>query len=338
VQAAEATGKEVHQQLLGAFLFSLECRSGHYSIHDMNRRIFLTLAAACSGIPQLGAIEPISRKGKPKLMLGLAAYSFRKSMKWMRGKPVTAPEGTPSWDLFDFIDYCADQGCQGAELTSYFFPPDVDEKYLLEIKRHAYLRGVAIAGTAVGNVFTHPEGPKRREQVEYVKTWIRHASIMGAPHIRIFAGDVQKGSTQEEAEKNFLECYAECLELASQEGVFLGLENHHGIVAEADALLRLIRAADSKWAGVNLDSGNFRTEDPYGDLEKIAPYAVNVQLKMMLQRKGAPQKEDMDIPRLLEILKNANYQGWFTLEYEEEENPHTKVPEILSRLKPMLHS
>ena len=302
----------------------------------MKRRTFLSLAAACSGIPQLGAIEPITRKGQPKLVLGLAAYSFRKSMKWMKGKPVAAPEGWPSWDLFDFIDFCADQGCQGAELTSYFFPPDVDESYLLEIKRHAYLRGVAIAGTAVGNVFTHPEGPKRREQVEYVKTWIRHAAVMGAPHIRIFAGDMQKGSTREEAEKNFLECYTECLALAAEKGVFLGLENHGGIVAEADALVRLVRAADSKWAGVNLDSGNFKTAEPYADLEKIAPYAVNVQLKMMFQKKGAEKKEETDIPRVLDILRKANYQGWFTLEYEEEENPHEEVPRILSRLKPLL--
>lgn len=294
------------------------------------------MAAACAAAGPLGAIEPINRKGKPRLTLGLAAYSFRKSMKWMKGKENKAPDGWPSWDLFDFIDFCADQGVPGAELTSYFFPPDVDDKYLLEIKRHAYLRGVAIAGTAVGNVFTHPEGPERREQIEYVKTWIRHSSVMGAPHIRVFAGDVRKGSTQEEAEKNFLECYRECLALAAEKGVFLGLENHGGIVAEADPLVRLIKASDSKWAGINLDSGNFKTEDPYADLAKIAPYAVNVQLKLMLQRKGAAKKEETDIPRVLEILREANYQGWFTLEYEEEENPHEVIPKVLADLKPLL--
>lgn len=294
------------------------------------------MAAACAAAGPLGAIEPINRKGKPRLVLGLAAYSFRKSMKWMKGKENKAPDGWPSWDLFDFIDFCADQGVAGAELTSYFFPPDVDEKYLLEIKRHAYLRGVAIAGTAVGNVFTHPEGPKRQEQIEYVKTWIRHSSVMGAPHIRVFAGDVQKGSTQEEGEKNFLECYRECLALAAEKGVFLGLENHGGIVAEADPLVRLIKASDSKWAGINLDSGNFKTEDPYADLAKIAPYAVNVQLKLMLQRKGAAKKEETDIPRVLQILRDANYQGWFTLEYEEEENPHEVIPKVLADLKPLL--
>lgn len=238
--------------------------------------------------------------------------------------------------MFDFIDYCADHGCAGAELTSYFFPPEFDEAYLLKLKRHAYLRGVAISGTAVGNVFTHPEGAKRREQVEYVKDWIRHAAVMGAPHIRVFAGKAPKGMSQEEAEKNFLECYKECLELAAEKGVFLGLENHGGIVAEADALVKLIKAVDSPWAGINLDGGNFHTEDPYGDLAKIAPYAVNVQMKMMLRRKGETKKEPVDLPRFLKILRDANYQGWFILEYEEEEDAEKAVPRILKELAPLL--
>lgn len=315
--------------------FSLATRGIHPRMLQMNRRTFLSLAT-CAGIAPLGAIEPIARKGKPRLVLGLAAYSFRKSMKWMKGKEQKSPDGWPSWDLFDFIDFCADHGIAGAELTSYFFPPDVDEKYLLEIRRHAYLRGVTITGTAVGNTFTHPEGAKRREEIEYVKTWIRHSALMGAPHIRVFAGNVQKGSTQEEAEKNFLECYRECLVLAAEKGVFLGLENHGGIVAEADPLIRLIKATDSKWAGINFDSGNFKTADPYGDLAKIAPYSVNVQLKLMLQRKGEEKKEATDIPRVLKILNDASYQGWFTLEYEEEENPHEVVPKVLAELKPLL--
>ena len=40
-----------------------------------------------------------------------------------------------------------------------------------------------------------------------------------------------------------------------------------------------IEAVDpSPWLGINFDSGNFRTDDPYRDLEKIAPYAVTAQI------------------------------------------------------------
>ena len=284
----------------------------------------------------LGAIEPIRRQGDPKLLLGLAAYSFRRKMKWMKGKPNEEAREGGDWDMLDFIDYCADHGCAGAELTSYFFPPEFDEAYLLKLKRHAYLRGVAVSGTAVGNVFTHPKGEERRKEIDYVKNWIRYAAVMGAPHIRVFAGNARKGVSQKEAEKNFLECYEECLELAGEKGIFLGLENHGGIVSEADALVRIMKAVDSPWAGINLDSGNFHTTDPYGDLAKIAPYAVNVQMKVSLKRKDAKEKEPIDLPRLLKILRAVNYQGWFTLEYEEEQDAEKAVPGILTEMAALL--
>ncbi|RBP42362.1 sugar phosphate isomerase/epimerase [Roseimicrobium gellanilyticum] len=303
----------------------------------MNRRHFLSSAAAALGASALPAIEPINRKGKSRMMLGLAAYSFRDNMKWMKGKENTKLKaGGPAWDILDFIDYCADQGCPGAELTSYFFPPDCDEKYLLEVKRRAYLRGVNITGTAVGNTFTHPKGEARDKEIAYVKEWIEKSTIMGAPHIRVFAGTVQKGSTPEEAEKNCQECYDECLAFADKKGVFLGLENHGGIVAEPEPLIKMVRAAKSPWAGINFDSGNFHTEDPYGDMAKIAPYAVNVQLKMKVKPKDSKEGEPVDTARVLKILKDANYQGWFTLEYEEKEDPFVAVPRILADLKPQL--
>lgn len=302
----------------------------------MNRRRFLTSAATALGATALPAIEPIARKGKSRMMLGLAAYSFRDNMKWMRGKENKVKEERPAWDIIDFIDYCAEQGCPGAELTSYFFPPDADDEYLLKVKRHAYLRGVNITGTAIGNTFTHPPGEARDKEMSYTLEWIEKAALMGAPHIRVFAGSIPKGSTQEEAEKNCLECYKECLEVAARFGVLLGLENHGGIVADPEALLRLIKAVDSPWAGINWDSGNFHSEDPYADLAKIAPYAVNVQLKMKVHAKDDKEGKPSDVPRLLKILRDANYQGWFTLEYEDKEDPFVAVPRILGELKTLL--
>ena len=53
----------------------------------MNRRSFLTTGLGALGTAALPAIEPIQRRGGPRLVLGLAAYSFRNRMKWMRGMP-----------------------------------------------------------------------------------------------------------------------------------------------------------------------------------------------------------------------------------------------------------
>lgn len=304
----------------------------------ISRRHFLSTSLGALTVTSLPAIEPIKRPGKSRMQLGVAAYSFREYFQWMRDKQQKPKNDRKQWSITDFVDWCADNNVPGAELTSYFFPPDVNEASLLELKRHCYLRGVQIAGTAVGNNFALPKGDKLSEQIAYTKKWIDHAATMGAPHIRVFAGPQPKDLTEEQAVANCLESYQECLDYAGKKGVFLGLENHGGIVAEPENLIKMVQAAKSPWAGINFDSGNFHTEDPYADLAKIAPYAVNVQLKMEISRKGSEKGkgEPSDVKRVLQILRDANYQGWFTLEFETKEDPFVKVPEICDMLRPLL--
>jgi sugar phosphate isomerase/epimerase len=302
------------------------------------RRHFLSAIGSLAAFPALG-IQPIQRAGKSRMTLGVAAYSFGKYFQWMKEKEQKPVAGHKPWSVIDFIDWCADNNVPGAELTSYFFPPTADEAYCLEVRRHAYLRGVQICGTAVGNVFTHPAGEAREKEMAYVRKWIDLAAAMGAPHIRVFAGNKQKGQSDEEAMAACQAAYDESLEYAGKKGVFLGLENHGGIVAEPSPLLALVKNAKSPWAGINFDSGNFHGEDPYAELAEIAPYSVNVQLKMDISRKGMAkgQHEDSDIPRVLKMLREANYQGWFTLEYERKEaDPFVEIPKILDTLRPML--
>lgn len=304
----------------------------------ISRRHFLSTSLGALTVTSLPAIEPIKRAGKSRMQLGVAAYSFREYFQWMKDKEQTPKGDRKPWSIIDFVDWCADNNVPGAELTSYFFPPDVDEAYLLELKRHCYLRGVQIAGTAVGNNFALPKGEKLDEQIAYTKKWIDHAATMGAPHIRVFAGAKPKELSEEEAVANCLEAYQECLDYAGKKGVFLGLENHGGIVAEPENLVKMVQAAKSPWAGINFDSGNFHTEDPYADLAKIAPYSVNVQLKMEISRKGTPkgEGEPSDVARVLKILRDANYQGWFVLEYEKKDDPFVEVPKICEMLRPLL--
>lgn len=303
----------------------------------LNRRMFLHRAAVATAAAPLlcSAIEPFSRQGPPRLRLSLAAYSFRQYFKDGRDSDAPRADASKLIDLFQFIDFCAAHGCEGAELTSYYFPPKADSEFLLKLRRHAFLRGVSISGTAVGNTFTDPEGPQRQEQLALVKRWIDRAALLGAPHIRIFAGSVPRGLNASEAKKLCISAVEECAGIAAQKGVFLGLENHGGIVAEPKDLLEIVRAINSPWVGINLDSGNFHTDDPYRDLEMCAPYAVNVQIKSEIRRRGE-RVERADFKRMIEILRKANYQGFVALEYEAAADPWTQVPVLLNELRLLL--
>ena len=300
----------------------------------LSRRSFVktTVQAglALSGLSWLeqfaNAAGPVERAGKPRFQLSLAAYSFRDFFN--------AKDPAKKIDLFKFIDFCADQGCEGTELTSYYFPKDVTPEYLINVHRHAFLRGVTISGTAVGNNFAMPKGEKLDEQVRLVKKWIDNAAILGAPHIRVFSGNKPpQGMTDAEARKLSIPPLEECCEYAGKKGIFLGMENHGGIVEESDALLEIVHAVKSPWLGVNLDTGNFRTEDPYADLAKCAPYAVNVQLKVNMHPTTQKDPVPADINRLFKILRDANYQGFVALEYEAKPDPWTAIPEYLQKMK-----
>ena len=150
---------------------------------------------------------------------------------------------------------------------------------------------------------------------------------MGAPTIRIFAGNLQKGTTEVQARQWCIECIRECCEYAARKGVILALENHGGIVTTAAQLVSIVREIDSEWFGVTWDSGNFRSPDPYAELATIAPYAVTAQIKTSIGGKPA------DLPRVVRILNDVNYRGWLALEYEDEEEPKIAVPRYLEELR-----
>ena len=91
---------------------------------------------------------------------------------------------------------------------------------------------------------------------------------------------------------------------------------------------------DHPWFGVNLDTGNFRTDNPYADMAAAAPYAVNVQVKVELRVNGKP--EPTDLARVMNILRKANFQGYVVLEYEAKEDPYTTIPPVLKKMQPLL--
>lgn len=317
-------------------------------MNHVTRRDFLKLSAAAGvttaltpagswaasapvGTPAAGT-NPFQRTGKPRLLLSLAAYSFRDTFPIMRGKPNTKVPAGKGTDMFKFIDYCAAHGCDGAEVTSYFFAEETDD-YLLRLRRHAFLRGVAISGTAIGNNFSLPKGPKLDEEIATTKKWIDRAALLGAPHIRVFAGNVPKDAknfTRADADKNVITSLEEVGAYAAKKGVFLGLENHDSI-GSAATLLPMVKAVNNPWVGINLDSGNFKTEDPYKDFAECVPYSLNVQFKVEIHV-GATNKP-ADLKRFTQILRDGGYQGWIALEYEAKEDPAVAVPRILGEMK-----
>ena len=291
--------------------------------HILNRRAFLkSCGLGIAGTGMLGslasAVEPLNRAGAPRLLLSLAAYSFRDF--FTTNERARGAEGKRI-DLLRFIDYCAEHGCQGAEPTSYYFPKDVDAEYLLKLRRHAFVRGVEISGMAVGNNFALPAGRETRwanhlgQEVGGPRdTWARRTSgfLRGQPK------DISKA----EAKKLCISAIEECAEYARRERSFswTGKPRRHRGRTGGFSGHRSGHPRAPGWASI-WTQGNFHSDDPYRDLALCAPYAVNVQVKSEMRRARTKKSEPADLPRLIKMLRDVNYQGYVALEYEAAEDP-----------------
>jgi sugar phosphate isomerase/epimerase len=303
---------------------------------SFTRRGFL----GATGLAVLGAAgtsltaTPVAREvAGARMKVSLAAYSFNRLLP-RRGDADSQQKA--KMRIEDFVQFCAEQGLGACEPTGYYFPQEISPEYLQGFKALCFRNGLDISGTAIGNDFCKPEGPEWDAELEMTKEWIDYAALMGAPHIRIFAGNVPDGDTEEAAVARAVRGINESLKYAAEKGVFLGLENHGGVTATSEQLLRIIESVDaSPWLGVNFDSGNFRTANPYADLEKIAPYAVNAQLKVSMHPNDG-KAERADFKRILDILKGAGYRGYVALEYEDSANPFKAIPELLEEIRSAL--
>jgi sugar phosphate isomerase/epimerase len=296
---------------------------------SVSRREFLNTAAAAAAfsvVPSTAPpMDPVKRTGQAQMKLSLAAYSFREALAGAK-KTMT---------LDDFVDLASTYDIEAVEPTSYYFPDPPTPEYCRSLRRHAFLQGLAISGTAVRNTFTYPPGAQLDKEIDHVKRWIDLAAELHAPSIRIFAGNLQKGTSEADARRWCVDAIHRACEHAATRGVFLALENHGGIVTTPEQMLAIVREVKSEWFGVNLDTGNFRGADPYAELARLAPYAVVVQVKTEISINNG-QRQEADFARLVKILRDVSYRGFVTLEYEAREDARSAVPKYLQTLRKLI--
>jgi sugar phosphate isomerase/epimerase len=275
----------------------------------MNRRDLLkTFPAAALALP---ALAQTPQKKKARLRTAICAYSFRQQLA----------AKTMTYD--DLVRLAVDLDTDGLDLTVYWFPNTSDE-FLLPLRRLAFRNAVEIYSISVRTDMCKPAGPERDKQAADLRNWVDVANKLGAGHIRVFGGNVPKGSTEEQAAGWVVEMLKPAAEYAGSRGVILGLENHGGVTEKASTILKIVKSVDSPWVGINLDTGNFKSNA----LEQIAmclPYAVNAQFKTQI-RDASGNAVPSDWAKLVGMFRDAGYKGYFALEYEDKEDATTAVP------------
>jgi len=252
------------------------------------------------------------------MRIAICAYSFR------------TPLGSKALTYADLVHMAVEHEIDGLDLTVYWFPGTGDN-FLLPLKRLAYRNAVEIYSISIRTNLCRPTPQEQAGELQEIRKWIEVAHKLGAGHIRIFGGDAPPGASLDQAADWAASVLGRAAEESGKRGVILGLENHGGITARAETMIGILEKVDSPWAGINLDTGNF-LQDPYGQIEACAPYAVNVQVKTQVMAPGG-KPVPADWGRILQTLAAAGYKGYLALEYEGKEDPVAAVPRYLRELK-----
>lgn len=289
----------------------------------MYRRTFLkTSSLACMAGLAKPAKPGLGKDGKIRPAISLNAYSFN--------GPLLAYEMT----LQELFHFAAETGFMGVDLTAYYIPdyPEVPEdKILFDIKRKALLQGIAITGTGVRNDFTLADPEKRAKEMQLVKNWILAAARLGAPYVRVFAGrESPEGHTRSEIKSGIIEAFQECADFASAYGVMVTFQNHNDFIVSSEDIIDIMEGVHSEWFGLMLDIGSLPVPDPYKDIEKLIKYAVTWQVKENVKTNEG--SIPTDFTRLMKIVNEHNYQGFFPLETLGEGDPREKVKVLYKKV------
>jgi sugar phosphate isomerase/epimerase len=297
------------------------------SSRHTGRRTFLQRAALLAGTG-FGLSHALRGAGSPagqRLKLSLNAFSFDQPLR------------AGSMDLMQLLDYCSDHGFDAIDPTGYYFPgypAPPPEEYLYNFKRRASRLGLDISGTGIRNDFTQPDPSRRASDLLMLSEWVEASSRMGAPLIRVFAGHTMPGiHSREEITAWLIESLKTAADIGRSRGVMIALQNHDDFLKSDREVLHVLESVGSDWLGLHLDIGSLTSEDPYREIERLIPYAINWQIKEFVRPLGVPQPTDYR--RLMDIIRRSDYRGYLPLETLGEGAPE-RVPAMLAAVRAVM--
>ena len=309
---------------------------------QQGRRDFLRRSAlATAGAVSLGLAPstpgnntPPKRRPNP---IGVSTYSF-----WRFNGP------RESYPIEQCIDQAAAMGFDGIELLHVQMTSE-EPGYLMDLKRRAFANGLDLMGFSTHQGFVYPDKDERQRNINRTIHQIELCYELGIPTMRLNTGrwgtsksfddlmanrgiePTLEGYTDEDGFGWVIDSIERCLPKAEQCGVVLGLENHWGLGRTPEGVLRIVEAIESPWLQVTLDTGNF-LEDPYDKLAMLASRTILVQAKTYYGG-GKWYELDLDYDRIAGIMREHDFNGYVSLEFEGLEEAETAIPKSLELLR-----
>lgn len=260
----------------------------------------------------------------------------------------------------ELISLAKEMGFDGIEFAEIHTPDGMTKRqYAESLRLEAERVGIEIVAYCVGaDLLKNTD-----EEIRRLKREVDIAEVLGVKLMRHDASggygkENRRGQGFSNALPTLVKGYKAVTEYAKTKGIRTCIENHGFFAQDSNRVEAIINGVNDENFGALIDIGNFlcADEDPTKAVGNLAPYAFHVHCKDFHLKKGTefiPAEGffmtrggnflrgaiighgNVPVAQCLRILRNAGYDGYFTVEFEGMEDALTSVRLGFENLKRM---
>ncbi len=296
-----------------------------------SRREFLALSLALAA--PLSAADPQANfPTDPRQRLAVSTYPFRAFIDSPHSRDRDRTKPGVTLEQFAATVQSKFQ-ISGIEPWSPHFK-SVEPDYIRDLNhafKQAGLRVVNVPVDAAKVDLCSANAADRDAGLALYRKWVDAAVILGAPGIRVH--------TPSRGKSPDIDCAVEGLkalaEYGAQKNIVINLENDEPGSEDPYRIIKVIEAVNSPFLRALPDFCNsmlIKNDQQYNEtaLRALFGHAFNIShVKDMETDEGKVYRVDVD--RIFAIAKNANYRGYFSMEFEGTGDPYEGTKRLLDQ-------
>lgn len=258
----------------------------------------------------------------------------------------------PEWTVAAIVDGMQTYKYEGVELRigkGHLHGVELDSPadYLASVRKQFDDANLAVSCIATSFVLSSPDVAERQKTAAGIKQCLRMADAIGAPYIRVFAGDVPAGLEVTGVIDYISESLSECTDFAEKEKIrAMVLVETHGALSHSKYATEVMSQVYSPKLGILWDVLHpirvlESVEETY---DAICDAVKHVHIHDCAFNEGRtklvpcePGQGFIPLAQIIDLLKAGNYRGYLSLEVlQQNVDPDEVLPAYATYLRNLI--
>jgi sugar phosphate isomerase/epimerase len=264
--------------------------------------------------------------------IAIASYPFREVIAGAHDKPY--PSTISKMDLKNFVIFVKSKfNINKIEPWSEHFR-SLDAKYLNELRAVLEKSGGGIVNIAVDGEHSPyaAEKSEREKAISFSKQWIDIASTVGAPSVRTNMPPAKDSKPDMDRAADTL---ARVAEYSAAKNILVNLENDNPVSEDPFFIVSIIEKVNNPWLHTNPDFANTlttgKTEYAYKGIAAMFQHAYSICHVKAMESDEKGQLVHVDMAKTFGILKNSNYKGYCSMEFDSPGDPSQGTSDLIEQ-------